>query len=207
MFATLDPTFRRLSLPSGASTVVADTVGFVSRLPHDLIAAFEATLEESRLAQLLLHVVDASDPEHAEKVEQVMEVLERIGAHQVPWLEVYNKVDRLALAPRVDVDETGVPVRVWVSAVSGAGIDLLRQAIAHRLQGNAIVMQVMVPWHHAPVRAALYQSVDVLSEDVYEGRGWRLHVQATRSHIERIIADDGHDAGQVDGVQVALASA
>src|SRR5580693_7727294 len=101
LFATLDPTVRRITLPGGAGVVVADTVGFIRELPHELVAAFESTLTEARSATLLLHVVDASNPRRDEQTDAVDEVLREIGASEIPQIRVYNKIDRLAEAPRV----------------------------------------------------------------------------------------------------------
>lgn len=136
LFATLDPTVRRFELESYGRVVLADTVGFVRKLPHDLIEAFHATLEETRGASLLLHIVDASDEERRERIRQVNEVLEEVGAAEVPQLLVFNKVDLLDTAksaPKLERNEHGMPRRVWVSAETGAGLDLLQQAMVECL--------------------------------------------------------------------------
>lgn len=130
LFATLDPTLRRVNLAEGHAMILADTVGFIRDLPHDLVEAFHATLEETLEANLLLHVIDAHNPEKQLYIEQVEKVLQQLGAEQIPQLQVLNKVDLLADAtPRIDRDGSGRPVRVWVSAVTGQGIDLLKQAV------------------------------------------------------------------------------
>jgi GTP-binding protein HflX len=137
LFATLDPTLRRVELPGDAPVILADTVGFIRDLPHDLVAAFRATLEETRLASLLLHVMDAGDPRHQERREQVNQVLHEIGAQAVPQIEVYNKIDLLEnSAPRLERNRDGSIKRVWVSAASGAGLDLLRLALAEHAAGQ-----------------------------------------------------------------------
>jgi GTP-binding protein HflX len=133
LFATLDTLTRRLRLASGAEVVVSDTVGFVRDLPHQLVEAFAATLEETAEADLLLHVVDASAHDRDEQVEQVERVLGEIGAGEVPRFTVMNKIDALGLEPRVDHDACGSIDRLWTSAVSGAGIDSLRDAIEERV--------------------------------------------------------------------------
>src|SRR6185369_2449311 len=107
LFATLDPTVRRLQLPGGTTVVAADTVGFIRDLPHDLVAAFESTLTEAREANLLLHVIDASDPRRAEHIEEVDRVLTQIGAGEIPSIRVFNKIDRLEVEPHVDRGENG----------------------------------------------------------------------------------------------------
>lgn len=129
LFATLDTLTRRLRLPSGTEAVVSDTVGFVRDLPHQLVEAFTATLEETAAADLLLHVVDASAPDRDEQIAQVDRVLEEIGAGQVPRILVYNKIDRIGRAPEVALDRYGRIDRVWTSAAAGVGLDLLREAI------------------------------------------------------------------------------
>ncbi|MGA0027609.1 MAG: ribosome rescue GTPase HflX, partial [Steroidobacteraceae bacterium] len=129
LFATLDPTVRRLRTAKVPQLVMADTVGFIRDLPHELVAAFRSTLVEARDADLLLHVVDASDPERAERIAQVESVLEGIGAAELPTLTVFNKIDRVGLAPAVERDAEGIPQRLWLSAQTGEGVDLLMAAL------------------------------------------------------------------------------
>ena len=130
LFATLDPTLRRLELENIGPVVLADTVGFIAHLPHKLVEAFKATLEETLNADLLLHVIDAASDERDDNIYQVQDVLAEIGADDIPQLQVFNKLDLLEQAPRIDRNADGVPERVWLSAVTGAGTDLLQQAIA-----------------------------------------------------------------------------
>lgn len=135
LFATLDPTLRRIELPNRETLILADTVGFIRHLPHDLVAAFRSTLEETRQANLLLHVIDAHDENRHANVEQVNRVLQEIGAENVRQIEIYNKIDLLEDGqPRLERDEHGRVQRVWLSAVSGAGLDLLQEAFAEYLQ-------------------------------------------------------------------------
>ena len=138
LFATLDPTLRRFEVPGMGDVVLADTVGFISDLPPDLVAAFHATLEETLEADLLLHVIDAHDEEHAAQIDEVNRILADIGAADIPQIEVYNKIDlRSDDHPRVDYDADGRPKRVWLSAQDGRGVDLLRDAVAQMLSGLA----------------------------------------------------------------------
>ena len=132
LFATLDTLTRRLRLPSGAEVVISDTVGFVRELPHQLVEAFTATLEETADADLLLHVVDASAPDRDEQMEQVDRVLDEIGATDVPRIVVMNKIDLAGWLPEAALDPHGRISRVSLSAVSGAGLDMLREAIAQQ---------------------------------------------------------------------------
>lgn len=152
LFATLDPTLRRIEVPDLGSLILADTVGFIRHLPHKLVEAFRATLEESRDADFLLHVVDACSPEKEDNIFQVNEVLAEIAADQVPTLMVYNKIDLMGdFPPRIDRDEEGTAVAVWLSAVTGAGLDLLIQVLNERLS-KKMVEGVL---HLSPAMAAL----------------------------------------------------
>ncbi|MEQ6342324.1 MAG: GTPase HflX [Gammaproteobacteria bacterium] len=132
LFATLDPTLRRVKLPGADPVILADTVGFIRHLPHNLVAAFRSTLEETSEAALLLHVIDAHNDKRHECIEQVNEVLKEIGADSIPCIEIYNKIDMLeSCAPHVDYDAEGRVQRVWLSAATGAGLDMLRQVLSN----------------------------------------------------------------------------
>ncbi len=127
LFATLDPTLRKIELAEVGQAILADTVGFIRHLPHDLVAAFKATLQETQEADILLHVIDYADDQYRENIDQVNEVLDEIDAGEVPQLIVCNKIDRLeGVEPKIDRDDEGRPIRVWVSAQEGLGIDLLK---------------------------------------------------------------------------------
>jgi len=131
LFATLDPTLRRVTLNATDSIILADTVGFIRHLPHSLVVAFRATLEETEAADLLLHVVDAHDENRMEHIDQVNEVLKEVGAETIPQLLVYNKIDLLEDGQvRIERDEQGMPRKIWISAVTGEGLSLLRKALS-----------------------------------------------------------------------------
>lgn len=164
LFATLDPTVRRIRLPGGTPVVVADTVGFIRELPHELVAAFQSTLTEARAATLLLHVVDASNPRREEQVEAVNGVLEEIGARAIPQIMVYNKIDRLQSAARIDRDADGRAVAVWISAQRRLGLELLTQAIAERLARHARRARLKVPAAAGALRSRLYAAQAVRAE-------------------------------------------
>ncbi|MEQ9023182.1 MAG: GTPase HflX, partial [Pseudomonadales bacterium] len=139
LFATLDPTMRQLEVPSIGKLVLADTVGFIRHLPHDLVDAFRATLEEAANATLLMHVIDAADPRWRENIEAVETVLKEIGAQDIPVLRVYNKIDLLEEnRARVDRDKDGRPSSVWLSAKSGEGCDLLLPVLTDMLLADAV---------------------------------------------------------------------
>lgn len=190
LFATLDPTMRKVSLSGGVKAVLADTVGFVRNLPHELIAAFETTLEESREATMLLHVLDAADPEREEKGAQVNTVLANIGAAEVPRLLVYNKIDALdGMMPRLDRDADGNITSVWISASSGAGLDLLADAVAERLAGGLQTFDVLLPWGAGALRSRLFQRLEIISENTSDERGWTLRIRTSEAALAAATAD------------------
>ena len=172
LFATLDPTLRRLDLGGGDAVVLADTVGFIRRLPHDLIAAFRATLEETKEAQLLVHVVDATAPDRRERIRDVHEVLQEIGAGRVPRIEVFNKCDGLASGrieagsgwPRAEPGADGRPARVLASARTGAGTDLVAEAIRAHAGRARLTRAARIPPSQGRLRAALYAGASVVEE-------------------------------------------
>jgi GTP-binding protein HflX len=164
LFATLDPTVRRITLPGGTPVVAADTVGFIRELPHELVAAFQSTLTEAREATLLLHVVDASDPRRDDHIAQVDSVLTEIGAAEIPQVIVYNKIDRLGFEPRVDRDAEGRATAVWISAERRLGLDLLTGAIAERIARFARLARVHVPATAGALRSRLYAAKAVREE-------------------------------------------
>jgi GTP-binding protein HflX len=158
LFATLDPTLRRVNVADVGDTVLADTVGFIRHLPHDLVAAFKATLQETRQASLLLHIIDASDPRVAENMAAVDAVLAEIEADEIPTLLVMNKIDLLGdFVPRIDRNEDNLPVRVWLSAQTGAGIPLLFQALTERLSGEIAHFELRLPPQAGRLRSRFYQ--------------------------------------------------
>ena len=164
LFATLDPTVRRITLPGGTAVVAADTVGFIRELPHELVAAFQSTLTETREATLLLHVVDASDPRRDDHIAQVDAVLEEIGASDIPQIIVYNKIDRLETQPRLDRDAQGQVSAVWISAEKRSGLELLTSAIAERIARFVRSARLRVPAAAGALRSRLYGAKAVREE-------------------------------------------
>ena len=191
LFATLDPTLRRLQLPQGERALLADTVGFVSDLPHELVAAFRSTLEEARGAALLLHVVDAAAPHRARLIADVETVLGEIGSAEIPRIEVWNKLDLLpGEPPRLDRDAEGVAVRVWLSAHRGDGIDLLRQAIAERLGDARVRRSVRLGPGEGRLRAWFFGHATVLKDQIRDGGGWDLDLLISPVDLDRLAARD-----------------
>lgn len=192
LFATLDPTMRRLELDSAGPIVLTDTVGFISHLPHKLVEAFRATLEEAASASLLLHVVDAADEERHRNIQRVNEVLEEIGAHQLPSLLVYNKLDLLEEGrPRIDRDSRGVPVAVWLSALDGSGLELLLGAIGERIGGCMLHSTLQLTPAQSRLRARFYQSNAVLQERVLENGDCLLEVRMPEADFLRMLKSEG----------------
>ena len=195
LFATLDPTVRRIEL-AGGGVVLADTVGFVRDLPHELVAAFRSTLSEAREADLLLHVIDADDPLREERMAQVDVVLREIGAGDIPQLLVFNKIDRIEGAePRID--QRGEDRHaVWLSARDGLGLDLLREALGDRLGLRRVMGEVVLPTDAGRLRARLHALGAIRDED-HDADGWRLRVDLP-------LADAARLAAQPDGGPLRL---
>lgn len=189
LFATLDPTMRRIELSDIGAVVLADTVGFISHLPHRLVEAFKATLEEASNSTLLLHVIDSAAEERLRNIEQVDLVLEEIGAADLPQLRVYNKVDLLSdTGPHIDRDESGKPIAVWLSAQTGAGCELLNQAISEVLGKEVIIGCLVVPPDQGRLRAMLYAQQAVVSENHRDDGASLLQVRVPKDDLLRILS-------------------
>jgi len=186
LFATLDPTVRRVSDPTLGEVLLADTVGFVSDLPHELIAAFRATLQEAREADLLLHVIDASDPYHSERQAEVETVLESIGAAAIPVIRVLNKIDRVGQEIQSHAHEDGQAHTVAISALKAEGISLLQEAIANRLSNNRFVQWIELEGKDARLRAQLFELGAVSEERITDNGAWLLHVDLPLETAQRL---------------------
>ena len=187
LFATLDPTLRRIELPQFGEAILADTVGFIRHLPHDLVAAFKSTLQETRDADLQLHVIDAADARRAENMRQVQLVLTEIDAAEVPQLLVYNKIDQLAQSPRIDYNEQGLPEAVWLSAKTGAGLDLLQQAVIQLLSQQHLQLVLRLPPRLSQIRAQLFALQAVQHEQYQEDGSCELNLKITAANWARLL--------------------
>jgi GTP-binding protein HflX len=205
LFATLDPTVRRITLPGGTAVVAADTVGFIRELPHELVAAFQSTLTEARAATLLLHVVDASNPRRAEQLMQVDAVLNEIGAEHIPQLIVYNKIDRLELAPRIDRDEEGRATAVWICAARGDGLDLLIRAVAERLARFVRRARLRMPASAGALRSRLYSAQAVRAEESTPDGSIELAVELPDLELLALARTAGVQILEVQGPDSACA--
>lgn len=208
LFATLDPTLRKLQLVTEGDVVLIDTVGFIRHLPHSVVAAFRSTLEETEEASLLLHVIDAGDEQRQARIDEVNKVLKEVGADNLPQLEVYNKIDLVeGVEPHLDRADDGRPLRVWVSARTGVGLELLRDAITEYLQviesharGEQMGYgqlrrrrQCLLRLSPAAgrVRAALFQQGAVKSEQQAENGDWLLEVVLWPRQLQVVTSEPG----------------
>lgn len=190
LFVTLDPTLRRLEWPAINTVVFADTVGFIRDLPHGLIDAFHATLQETCEADLLLHVIDMAHPQRDENILQVEQVLREIGADKVPQLRVYNKIDLVPqMTPRIDYDAQQLPQAVYVAAQTGLGLDTLKSAIIEYLSRDYLTVKLVLPPVEAKLRAVLYRHKAVLQESLDEAGHWSLTVRLARADYAKIFSE------------------
>ena len=201
LFATLDPTMRRLDIPEQGPIIFADTVGFISHLPHRLINAFRATLEEAAAANVLLHVVDASAEDRSVNIDRVNDVLKEIGAHELPTLLVYNKIDLMdePLA-KIERDQDGKPVAVWLSALTGEGTDLLLEAVAEYLPRKMVHTKLKIKPDQGAFRAALYSYKAVLNETYNDQGDVNLEIQLPESDFLRIVKQSGLKTEDLDPI-------
>ncbi|HEY5776880.1 MAG TPA: ribosome rescue GTPase HflX [Xanthomonadales bacterium] len=185
-FATLDPTVSQLpNIPTG-NVLLVDTVGFVSDLPHELIAAFHATLQETREADLLLHVIDASDPFHQQREHDVEDVLKSVDASEIPMVRVFNKTDLVDRPRSTQLNVHGQVERIDVSALNGTGLDELKEIIALRLKGRKINTWISLEGQHAKLRSQLFDLGAVEEEKVTDDGQWLLHINLSQQDAERL---------------------
>jgi GTP-binding protein HflX len=187
LFATLDPTLRRLEVEPNNPLILADTVGFIRHLPHDLVAAFQSTLQETQEADLLLHVIDTADPERREKIEQVDDVLAQIGADEVEQIAVYNKIDCTdGVKPHVERDDEGRVRRVYLSAVSGEGLELLNEVLAEWLNASRRRYLLNIPPSAARLRARLYEMGVVVEEQMGDDGVAAIEINIEPHYLESL---------------------
>ncbi|MEX1670047.1 ribosome rescue GTPase HflX [Zhongshania guokunii] len=198
LFATLDPTVRRITVDDVGPVILADTVGFIRHLPHKLVEAFRATLEEAVIADLLIHVVDCADPERQDNMKQVMNVLAEIGAADIPILEVYNKTDLIGSEPRIERDEAGLPVRVWLSARDDQGLGLFYQALSELLGNEICETSITLTAAQGRLRARLFNLDAVLVEEMHDDGSQRLKIRLPEADWQRILAGESVTEASLD---------
>ncbi len=191
LFATLDPTVRRCELASGRAVVLSDTVGFIRHIPHDLIASFRATLEETRESDVLIHVIDCNDDEREARIAQVNAVLDEIGAGQIPQVLIYNKIDRDELAPRMDYDAATQRFSIWLSAQTGSGLGLLHEVLDRYARGDAARHELHLPPTAGKLRAELFELGAVRHEQGADDGGWLLAVDLDSYHLQKLMREAG----------------
>jgi GTP-binding protein HflX len=198
LFATLDPTLRKISIPSFGPAVLVDTVGFIRNLPHHLVDAFRATLEETEKADLLLHVVDLASDHREEDMGQVEQVLSELDVENTPRLLVYNKIDLLERAPRIDFDETGKPWRVWLTARKGQGREELYSAIASLLSEDRVSCEISIQPDLGQLRALLYEQSAVIGERIGEDGMSRLTINIGKKDWQQILRKVEREEAQLN---------
>ncbi|MDA0822993.1 MAG: GTPase HflX [Proteobacteria bacterium] len=188
LFATLDTTLRRFDVTGEHPALLSDTVGFIRDLPPELIVAFQATLEETADASLLLHVVDSNSPEANDNIAEVHRVLDRLGARDTPMVEVFNKIDlHPDIAPHVERDAEGQVTRVWMSAATGAGTHLLLESIAERLNVSKVQRRIILPLQAGRLRAKLFELGAVVDESVLETGEWAIEITLAETRWETLL--------------------
>ncbi|MES9831433.1 MAG: ribosome rescue GTPase HflX [Candidatus Thiodiazotropha sp. DIVDIV] len=191
LFATLDPTLRRLDLKPEGPVVLADTVGFISHLPHDLVAAFKSTLKETTDASLLLHVIDAASHQRATCITEVNDVLQQIGADKVHQIEVFNKIDLLANdEPRIDRDENGRVSRIWLSAQTGEGCELLIQGLTEYFKQDHVRQRVRLNPEDGRLHAMLFERGVVINESSTDEGGWEMDIDMSEREFRRLLKEE-----------------
>jgi len=192
LFATLDPTLRRMNVPGMGEVVLVDTVGFIRHLPHKLVEAFKATLQETKEADLLLHVIDCADDDRQANMEQVEIVLDEIEALDRPTLQVFNKIDRVPGATaKIDRDEQGLPWRVWVSAMDRSGLELIYQAIGELLSTTLYEQVIELEPKDGQLRSLLYAHNAVMTESVEENGNIKLEIRLEKDDFQRLLSRAG----------------
>lgn len=205
LFATLDPTFRRIELAPATPVILTDTVGFIRHIPHDLVDAFHATLEEIREADLLLHIVDVTSDHRHSQIEQVNQVIKEIGAEGVPQIEVYNKIDLHGeISARVEMNENNSLHRVWLSASTGEGIDGLLMVITRFIRSRVQHHRLNLPPSAGKLRAHLFDMGVVRNERCDEKGGWLMEVDIESQRLEQLFRQSGLVLGQESRLESAL---
>lgn len=185
LFATLDPTLRRVDIEKDVSLILADTVGFIRHLPHDLVNAFRSTLQETSEAQLLLHVIDSADDNREANIEEVDKVLEQIEAKNIPCIQVMNKIDLTGVKPRLDFADDGSVKRVWLSVESMEGVDLLKQALVDLFREQMVEGKLQLEPSEARLRARLFELGAIRDESIDDKGRFLLQLSISRRDLNQ----------------------
>ena len=191
LFATLDPVMRRLDIKNAGPIILSDTVGFIRDLPHDLVAAFKATLQEAKEADLILHTIDASDPDRLERIGQVNRILAQLDASNVPQIRVYNKIDKNEVGDIFEAPSNEHERSVWLSAKTGQGIEKLNSVLANFLKKNVILGEIKLDNNQGRQRAKLFQMGAVKTENIQEDGSWNLILEIKKEDIYSFLKKEG----------------
>ena len=197
LFATLDPTMRRVGLSGHASIILADTVGFIRHLPHKLVEAFKSTLEEVAEADLLLHVVDGANPERREQMQEVDAVLAEIQAQDIPQISVFNKIDLTGEPAHLERDASGAVNKVWLSAHTGEGVELLQQALSEHYRRHRLRKQLRLPPSAGRLRALIHQHLHVVQEADQQAGGWRMEIELDLAGLNWLLQLEEFDQAEL----------
>lgn len=190
LFATLDPTLRRLDLKNQQSIILADTVGFIRDLPHELVAAFRATLQETTEADLILHIIDSHDEQREEYKLQVNEVIHSLGAEDTPQIEVMNKIDLMNQDPRIEPGHDEVPTRIWLSAISGEGLEQVSEVLSQTFADQVFVGELKLPPALSRLRALLYKEEAVIGENSGKNGEYLLSVSIRKRILNSLLSKE-----------------
>jgi len=185
LFATLDPTLRRVDLARDVSIILADTVGFIRHLPHDLVNAFRSTLQETAEAQLLLHVIDSADENRDANIHEVEKVLAQIGANEISTIQIMNKVDLTGTKPRIDYADDGSVKRIWLSVASGEGLDLLKQTLIDLFREKMVEGKLVLSPADARIRARLFEAGAIREETIDDEGQFLLQISMSRRDLNQ----------------------
>ncbi|MCZ6803703.1 MAG: GTPase HflX [Proteobacteria bacterium] len=198
LFVTLDPTLRRIETPSARNVILTDTVGFIRDLPHELVESFQATLEEVREADLLIHIIDVDHDQRQQRIDEVNKVIELIGASGVTQIEVYNKIDKYPeQVTRIESSGNYPTTRIWLSSLTGAGVDLLLASIDQYISQNTRPQYLNLPVTAGQLRAKLFDIGAVRHEDVNEHGGWKMEVELEEYRLHKLCKEARLDISQL----------
>ena len=197
LFATLDPTLKKVALTDAVQCICADTVGFIRHLPHDLVVSFKATLQETQDADLLLHVIDCADPDMYDNMETVQQVLQQLEADQVPQLIVFNKLDFVQdVVPKIEYDAAGLPIKVWISAHQPEHMHLVKQAIIEKLAMRMLTLRLIIPLECGQYQGLLFKQSDVLHHDFDDQGQCVMHVRLPEVRWQQLIKETNGELEQ-----------
>jgi GTP-binding protein HflX len=198
LFATLDPTLRRIKTDNGNSIILTDTVGFIRDLPHELIESFKATLDEVREADLLIHIIDVDQEQRQQRIDEVNQVIDMIGASSVAQIEVYNKIDKhLEQKQRIEISENNKITRIWLSSRTGEGVDLLLEAITTHLSQHKRSRYINLPVSAGQLRAKLFDIGAVKQENIDAMGGWVIEVELEEFKLHKLCKEANLDMSNI----------